>query len=714
MRSLMTLLALALIAAGRPAPQTQAQPASPAFEIQGLVTGVRETKFPHVAAHGSTVYLAANINRESAAFWAKPDAAPAFDAPEHLGAAEGQPDYSTAAVATSPDGTLFYVWVNQPARTIFLRIRRPGQDWMPAQMIASGQPFPVFPEVAATSDGQVFVVWRNPDRPFLYRRSADGGATWGPILPLSDGAAVNVADLAVGPQGQLAAAYMGGEGDRLQIYVALWDGSGFTRARVSRLNGDYADPSATFTPDGRLFVGWRGVADGGSTAGVFVAERQADGSYPIDRLIGGQVQGRVTIEADQAGNLHAIWSAGEVVWYSVKPATGAWTSPIAAPAAGGLLFNVHAAVSAGAGGAILVHAASEVFLGSQVALRHYRFRSGLTASSPPSARPVLEHGASSSRAGALALSFSEVSGAPTAVRYRWGSPPGDSDPWLPYADQMMVTAPAPQSARCSTAPLYTQVRAGELIQPEARADSILLDRAVQAQVAHQRENAAPGYTNRPTLHVRVTAPDECSGLATIRPLIAGIAPATIAGTPFEVGIDLPDQPGRHERGIELTDRLGNTAAYTVAVTYDPTAPAATFGGPLRIIPSDTASIEQTIQARGATYRDDEGEEVLPWAVAVAISRAPINPAAPDLAWVIVPLGRHVSWGQDDQGKRVLIAEPTITITAWLPRSELTPGAYHYALALVDRAGNRTATATTGSLELETVTYFRYALPLVRR
>jgi hypothetical protein len=54
------------------------------------------------------------------------------------------------------------------------------------------------------------------------------------------------------------------------------------------------------------------------------------------------------------------------------------------------------------------------------------------------------------------------------------------------------------------------------------------------------------------------------------------------------------------------------------------------------------------------------------------------------------------------------------LATFLPRSALTPGDYHYAVALVDRAGNRSATALTGSITLDAVTYPRTYLPLVQR
>jgi hypothetical protein len=712
---LLTLLALAFLTiVSVPSPRAQAQATTPAFEAQGLISGATEVKYPHVAAFGSNVYVSSNINRAEADMWGKQDVAPAFGAAETLGIAEGQPDYSTTSITTGPDGAVYYAWVNQTTRLISLRVKRPGQRWTQAITVGSGA-FPVFPEVAATSDGYVFVAWRNPDHPFMFRRSADGGATWGAVQTLSDGTAVNVADFAVGPQGQLAVAYMGGESDHLQIYVAAWNGVSFTKARVTSLNGDYADPSTTYTPDGRLIVAWRGVADRGSTSGVFYAERQASGTFVPARLIGGGVQGRVNIEGDQASNLHMVWNVGNNVWYSVKPAGGAWTSPVQAAAGSGTIFNIHAAVSAGTGNAIYAHAVAEVFIGSNIYLRFFRFRSGLTAGPVLSARPVLEQGATTTRASSLGLGFADVSGTPAEVRYHWGSAPTDADIWQPFASQMTVAAPSLASTDCAQQTLYTQVRtASGIVQTSALSATVQLDQAVQANVAHYPEKAALGYTNRPVMGVLVADAGECSGFATIRPVISSVEPMPFTASPYLLGIDITDQPGRYERGVELTDKLGNTASYTVAVTYDPIAPTAAYTEALQIALSKEATILQTIGVGQAFYRDDEGSDVLPWAVAILVSREPIAADVSAQAWTLVPLGNRVGWSRSQQAESTLAAQITVNIAELLPRDQLTPGDYYYALALVDRAGNASAEKAVGTFTLESVTFFRNNLPLVRR
>lgn len=713
------IVCLCLIAVAGAGSSSGAQPGGPAAELQGAVAGATDVKFPHLAAAGAEVHLAANAERSDARHWAKLDTAAAFGAPARLGPAEGQPDYATASVALAPDGALYYAWVNQPARAIYLRVRAPGGAWGPARVVASGQPFPVHPEVAVAGDRAVTVVWRNPDQPFVYRRSPDGGQSWGRIAALSEGAGVGVAALAAGPDGRLAAAYTGGEGDRLQVYLAVWDGGAFAPRRLTALGGDYADPSLTYTPDGRLLVAWRGVAETGPGAGVFYAEGMADGSFPPARLAGGRVAGRVSLSADAAGNLHMLWTAasgdGYQLWYAVKPAGAPWSQPVAAAGAGGQIFNAYGVGAVGTGGAVYAHAASEVFLGSKVSLRHYRFRAGLTGAPAVGARPLLEQGAPRTRAAQLAVAFADVVGAPAEVRLRWGGPPTDADPWQPFAPALSLPAPAPADPEgCAEATLFTQVRAGGALQAAPLSATITLDTAVQARAWAYHPGAAPGYTDEPALGVAVAELGECSGLASVRELAEGALPVG-PGAPGSVAltIGLPDAEGRYERAVELADGLGNTRVVSVGVVYDRSDPAASYPEPLVVIADPQATIFQRVRVAGAAYSDGDGAP--PWAVAVAVGRAPVDPAGRD-AWAVVPLDAGaLAWAAGDGAQGgTASAEATISLAALLPRAALTPGRYYYGLALLDRAGNPTASVATGQLELAEVTYPRVYLPALLR
>lgn len=701
------VLALSALCLIPPAPLTRAQVAAPAFAGQGQIGGVSEVKFPRVATTPSQVHVAANINRATASLWSKAATAPDFGAPTTLGVAEGQPDYSTASLAVGPDGAIVVAWVNQPQRTIFMRRRPAGQDWGAPVVVADRQPFPVFPTVIVGADGAITVAWRNPDRPFVFRRSTTDGAGWGPITNLSERAGLNQAALAAGPDGALAAAYTQAFGDRLQVVAAIWNGASFTPQRVTDLNGDYADPSLSYAPDGRLYVAWRGVAESGGASGVFYAEQQPDGTWPPARLIGGKVAGVVSIAADQAGNLHMLWTAGVrdtyQLWYAVKPAAGPWSSPVAAPDAGGLIFNAALAVAPGADGQIYAHAVSEAFAGRGIALRFYRFSAGLPIA--PSARPVLEGDAPRSQATHLDLSFSDVQGGPAEVRVRWGAPPTGAEPWRPFGPMII---PAPDVGdRCASHTLYTQVRGSGGVQQAASHDAIVLDRAVQAQIAPAATTGAPGYTSTGTAAWQIADIGECSGFGPVR--LSGSAPA-LTGPPEPIAFDLPAAEGAYERTITVSDRLGNTATVTATFVHDRTPPAVSAAGALSVSADPAASVVQTLTLAGAVYRD--AGSPLPWAVAVLASRAPIS-ALPQTnpPWRIIPLRPGDLTSAATPAGYTIRTQVEVSLAALVENP--TPGTYHYALALVDRAGNLAATAAIGRITLDTITLVQRHLPLVR-
>ena len=716
MRALLSALILALlfIQLGS-SPALQAQVGTPRFVSQSAV-GVINSKYPALAGGGAAVHLAANGDRADALYGSRAADADRFGTLERVGLAEDQPDYSTASVAVAPDGAVVYSWVNQPQSTIFLRVKT-AQGWGPTRTVRRGENFAVHPTVAVASDGAITVVWRNPDRPYRYTRSLDGGTTWSGTTTLSASAGVTVPALAAGPNGQLAVAYTGGERNKLQVYVATWNGRTFDPpTRLSSFGSDYADPSASYTPDGRLFVAWRGITANGTASGVFFAERQANGAFPVARLIGGAVEGRVSLIADAASNLHVLWLASASgsfqLWYANKPAAGSWSSPVAAPGAGGVPFNAFAAVAATPQGAVFAHAVSEVFLGTTVSLRSYRFASGLTLASAPSARPVLAQDAPRARDATLSLSLADLAGSPSEVRYRWDAAPTDSDPWLPISTTSSVPAP-PLQAACVPHALFTQVRGATGMQTTALSDTIVLDTGMQVTVRSAHAHAAPGYTNAPLLEALIEDAGECSGLATAS--TGEVAqPAAVTTLPYLLTAPLPDAEGRYERAVTLADQLGNSSVITVGVTYDRTPPTATYPLTLTVVPDADATIFQTVQLRGASYADDSSPEALPWAVAVVVSRAPITLAGEPVVWTILPLDPALVERSLASGAPTTSADASINLAELLPRDQRSPGVYHYALALVDRAGNRTEALASGSLSLDAVTYPTISLPLLRR
>lgn len=699
--SCLVLLALRAAAAGAqsPAPQLLGELAIPDSAY---------AKLPRVAVSGGDVYVAANTGRLHASLFARPAQGDVFGAAEHLGAAEGHPDYSTASVATAPDGRLVYAWINQPQRTIFARVRAPGGAWGPARTVAAGSPFPVYLTVAAT-EREIVVVWRDPDRPVVFSRSGDGGATWSAPAPVSEKAGVNAPAIAAGPGGEIAVAYTQEEASRLQVFAGIWNGRSFDVRRVSSTSADFADPGVAVLPGGRVVVSYRGVAESGGASGVFYAERASDGGWPVARLIEGKVLGPVSAAGDPQGGLSLFWVGAAQrqsrVWHARRAPGGGWSSLAgAAGASDDTVFNVSGAVAAGSDGALYAHAASEYFVGNRTVVRAYRFLAG--AGGPPGAvgaRPLIESGAARTRAARLGVTFADIVGAPTEVRWRWDAAPTDADSWQPFAASISV--PPPPVDTCGEHTLYTQVRgAGAQAQPAT--DTITLDRAVQASIRHLTTVSAPGSTGAPYADLELDATADCSGLSSAR-LAGGAGEVSLAGAVSVIRVDLlagTSEEGPREIAVELADSIGNARLLTTTVIYDRTPPAVALGGSLTARPDPDATIFQTLRLEGVAFEDRYSEQ--PWGLAIAVSAGPgVSGSA-----ILPILPGDIQRAAD--GAYTIEAE--VNLAQLLGSLNLAPGAYSFAVSVLDAAGNAGVATAETTIVLDVVTYPQVALPLLRR
>lgn len=703
------LIGLAPSIGGRPA-QAQAGAAPVVrFDQQLALPGSVETKLPQVALSAGAAHMAGNTGRLDASYWSRPAEAGSIAAPLRIGPALEQPDYSTASIAAGRDGRLYYAWINQPDRAIFLRVRGLDGAWGPTLTVQRGSPFPVAVQVGAAADGSIFVLWRDPDRPFTYRRSTDGGARWSAAQPVSTGAGFNAPSIAAGTGGGVAVAYTQGEGDRLQVYVGLWDGAGFREQRVSALSGDFADPSVAIRPDGRILVAWRGIADRGPGSGVYLAEGRADGAWESRQIVAGLTLGRVSVSLDEGGGAHLTWigmAAGvSQLWHAYRPLGGAWSAPAAAPSVGGAIFNAHGAAGRSAAGTLYAHAVSEIFFGSRVSGRAYRF---VVGGSPTSARPVLEGGATHTRNTTLSLALIDQAGEPREVRYRWGGPPTASDPWHPIAAPLSVAAPAGAGvSRCEGLTLYTQVRGAGGVQEQAASVGITIDRAVQVALTPADTSGAPGYTAGPLVALALDRGDECGALA-FRADADGPF-ANLSAAQRALAVTIPDVEGRHEIAVELADSLGNRRWYRPAVVLDRTPPRVGGAPALTISADPEATVLHRLTLSGVRYEDAASGR--PWAAAVNVSRAQIPSDTALIDWQVTPLDpAQISAGADG-GLTIRLDQ---SIARRFTGDQLTPGRYHYMVRLIDPAGNRSAEVIEGVIELEAISYVQVYMPLLRR
>jgi hypothetical protein len=447
--------------------------AGPRLIFQTTLPGAREIKFPDVAGAGNMVYLSANINRADAVVWEKQDSAQTFGPPTVLGPAPGQADFSSTSVAAGPDNSVHYVWLNQEARRLYYRHKPAGGAWGPQRTVYSWSPptFPVNVTVEVASDGQVFVAWRDPDRPVFIARSTNNGQSWTSPLIVGSDPVFNFPALAAGPNGAMALAYTIGESDRLVVYGGTWNGSTFATSRITPLSGDFADPTVTYDTAGTLYVAYRGVANSGDASGVWVATNQGAGQWQINRIVGpGAVFGTVNIDGDTSGNLHLQWNAnvgaGQRVYYSVRPqGATAFSNPIDAPNDAGIIFNSR--MSTTVSDAAYAHVAGEIFQGDVSFLRYLLFAAAPGAP-PETGQPVIEDGDEiTAKEPTLSVSFTNIQGEPTQIRWRWGSAPtdteNDSTGWQNFTNPMEIPLPESilSSTPCSSERLFTQLREGD-------------------------------------------------------------------------------------------------------------------------------------------------------------------------------------------------------------------------------------------------------------
>jgi hypothetical protein len=745
-----TVSCVAILATSFAAAPVQAQTANDLRLItEFVVPDSNLTKFPFVATRDGFVYVGSNAGRRAAKVWRKPDSALSFTDPVQIGIAEGQPDYSTVAVAGARNGDVYAAWINQPEKRIYVRRRAADGSWDPARIAVSGSPFPVQIAVGVASDSNtVFVVWRDPDQPAKYAYSPDRGLNWTPTNNLGNFKAYSSPlSVATGPTGQVGVAWTGDTGNSLQIFVALWNGSAFSIERVTNLDAIYADASLSFAPNGTPYVAYR--RDGESSGAVFYAERQPDGRWPPSRLAGGsKVEGTVSVNADDQGNLHFNWLARpggpSRAFYAFRDVTGEFVGPIASNTAGAL-FNSRAAASVS--DAVYSHMVMEQFSGGTSFVRYSLFQApGIVFG----AQPELSLGGATPRGAEDTILVNFLNPrrvtATAQVRWRWGQPPtdaaNDSNGWQPYASPLRIRVPQSivNDTSCQPSTLYTQLRdpGTGLIEERPKQASIVVDRLVEATVAARNPFLAPSntatagtavelaaiagasigdptYTRVPLVYLEIAsdANGDCSGLKSVG---IGRSDTTIEtvyqidNNRFSGFVPLPGmltlQNGPVPVTMQVIDGVGNRRNFTYTFIFDEAKPVLSATAPGTITPTanPTGDLLQTLQFTNISVADDTYPGRGFWGVMIANSRTQVDD----------PLSANLDWTE----LRAPGSSGTFRIDGWslatgLPASQVTAGQYYVYVRFFDGAGN----VSDGYIEVPVTSQAQRPtthLPLVRR
>lgn len=707
LKHFITALALLGILLSFRAPLALAQGATVTTFVSGAsLPDSKKTKFPHIDAYSNLVEIAGNANTSDAHLWSKTDTGTSFPTPRRLGDASGYPDYSTATLDYASDGRLYYFWSSADDRRVYVRSRAPGQaSFGTTYTVLTASPFPAEATGVVRSDGMLFVFWRDlaGGSRLTYRTSSNGGATWSSTQVVDPMKIQPVISVATGPNNSIAVAYYKDTGNdgAFQTYIAYWNGSGFTRENVTKNDpaGWYGDPSVAITPSGQYVVAFRGI--GAGTDGTWYSERQTNGSWPFARLQKGTTDW-VSLNSDEFGNLHLFYinklSGSQRLYYWIKRAGQAFSGK-ALDAYGGTIFHNDSTTSLR--DRVYAHVVLERFVGDTSEGRYLGFSTDIL---PFGAKTIsIANGAATTRDTQLPVSFSNLVGTPTQVRYHWGAAPTDADTWLPFDVNnpvITVDTPALNPAVCTGQTLYTQLRSSTETQLTPNSDSIVFDRAIQATVSlvNPDANYLPTATRTLKANLHILSGGECSGLTTALVSGDGSASLNVNGVvDFYSLIDLTGSAGTRTVNVALSDTIGNLGSLSGAILYDPTPPVQSSAGTVTVKP--TFDADNNGQA-------DPGKPNIYFDVTVAGAQA--SDVASGLYGLLITNTVTPSGGTPTAGATILVPfsqmrQATVSggqvdlafkwnITNGLAVNAQVPGTYSFTAVLVDGAGNPAATS----------------------
>ncbi|MFN3373088.1 MAG: exo-alpha-sialidase, partial [Chloroflexus sp.] len=631
---------LALLAGLLPMAAPVTAQSFPRLIVETVLSNSADLKLPQVATAGNQVHLigiaeASGASEGKTRVWTKIEGAISFPTPVTVGTtarASINPEYINSAIATSPDGEVMTLWIDQAAKVVRFRKRDTAGNWGPTFEVTRNIVFPIRPTLTVVNggsqNGRIIAAWRDDsasganNEGIYYTYSDNGGASWVPVQR-AFGTKVyrSVVQLTSGPNGAVVLTFTRDAPRPLHVMVALWTGSGFSLPVDVNLGDDqvYADSSVAIYND-RIFVGYRHGENG-----IFYAEKPIANLFDNQpwqraRLLGEKGDGQVTVSTDQYGNLHFSWirtpaNSGRNqnrLGYAVRLANGTFLGPIES-ATGGPLFNAWGASSAASG--FYLHVAHEQFDGGVPYLRYALFQA---PGSPFGSVPLIEGGAE--RVGgdgrtSIKVTFPNLGDTPQdiSVRWRWGAPPtdteNDSGGWVPLAANATaateLTVPIPLAFRtvndCSPRTLFTQLRrnSDNLVEMDPRSANVIIDTTVVANVDVMNpllyETAswyASNYTVRdldrnstpvPQVMLAVADTGDCSGI--VRARVANNSASLAANSDLDVegtltaivplpGVTFspPAPDGNYNVVVRVYDRLGNSHTVTKTIRLDRTPP----------------------------------------------------------------------------------------------------------------------------------------------
>lgn len=426
-------------------------------------------------------------------------------------------------------------------------------------------------------------------------------------------------------------------------------------------------------------------------------------------------------------------------YYAVRASgSSSFTTAVTTSTSG--VYNSHIALSSSN---TLLHAVMEYFPGSNPYMTYARFA---TSISQMQATPVIASGAETIKGtSSVSVSFQNVSGTPSQVRWNWESEPTDTDTdssgWQTYSNPISISVPSTllESTACTSVTLYTQVRDANLAVSQVKSDSVIFDTSVTAAVVlsnpHMRNKSsqfsdldgaladigqdsgasdgASSYTRDPLVYVGVSDQNECSNLTdlSLGRTTALMAPAiTINENSFANVLPPPGtfQAGSNQVILRVNDSVGNTKNYTRTMIFDTQAPVLDSDSPGSFSASQStdASILVSLKFVDVNVTDNSYPGRAFWGIWVANSRTAVADPVTDTELIWTPVEAPGS-------------SSSFTIDRWslatgLKLSQITTGDYTIYVRFLDGAGNPTAGYLTKTARIDTLTFPTTYVPLIRR
>ncbi|KAB8141131.1 hypothetical protein F8S13_20205 [Chloroflexia bacterium SDU3-3] len=580
--------------------------------------------------------------------------------------------FQWADIAMDGGGTKHLAYAS--GDTIYYRNKTAGGSWSGSRKVASDS-FPNPVRMAVAPNGTIWVIWRDTDGSRIrFRYSTDGGSNWSGSTIASDSGNMYMFDIAVGSDNiPHAVWYVRSSGSyKGEIRYGDWNGSGFTTGRVTSDGSTLYDADPVIAVDGNnvQHLSWRKQLNDTGTKWAIMYARRNTGSGWSDfttlATTNGDAKYSPGIGTDKNGSIYVGYSdptssSRRHIALLSKPSNSAnWSNQAVSDSR----WDYRPAIVGTTDTGIEAHIAyQKEDKADEAEIRYLRYSFG---SATPTATPIppvnaditINNGAEITNSNSVIVTFQNVTGNPTQVRWKWGSAPTDastdSGGWVAYNSTMTVSLPS-NASTCTDLILYAQAKSDASTDSTPGVDAIKYDNAVQARAAAVNPNMAygtstynlgatsgdTGFTRSNNIAVRIEDVGDCAGLKSYS--VNGNAAtnwttgATQATT--TVNVDTTAE-GQKSVPIVVTDNQGNNLSNTPSYYYDKTAPAVRSLGTLAL-PSGDGILQRLnfsgVDVTDTLYSSATGKPF--WGVWVASSKVyhstdtAIN--ASDMQWTVV-------------------------------------------------------------------------------